>query len=120
MHIEWGLKYSEVTSPRNWLNKHDDENDVDVAYDIDDDDENNINVHVGLGCQNQNLDENQEGENQSNDLWLEGEYKDDYNTNLVRWCRKNNIKTCGIIFCCYSHSNAIKVTQMSSTSTRFH
>ena len=79
-----------------------------------------LNVHVGLGCQNQNLDENQEGENQSDDLWLEGEYKDDYNTTLVRWCRKNNIKTCGIIFCCYSHSNAIKVTQMSSTSTRFH
>ena len=45
MDIEWGLKYSEVTSPGTWLNKDDDENDVDVAYDIDDDDENNIYVH---------------------------------------------------------------------------
>ena len=34
-----------VTIPRNWLNEHDDENDVDVAYDIDDHDDNNANVH---------------------------------------------------------------------------
>ena len=37
--------FIEVTRPGTWLNEHDDENDVDVAYDIDDDDDNNTNVH---------------------------------------------------------------------------
>ena len=37
--------FIEVTSPGTWLNKHDDENDVDVEYGINYGDDNNINVH---------------------------------------------------------------------------